>query len=98
MAFMEPEIYRGEYYAVDTSIGNEIVPADVVGTVNSVADLAEYVEGEISDSVPPPVKTGWLFRLSAPGYLDCTDWSVADSEEEARAELEEMYGPFDSDD
>ena len=41
-------------------------------------------------------KEGWGARLSAPGYMDCTEWAVYDTEEEARAELEEMY-PDDDD-
>lgn len=34
---------------------------------------------------------GWGGRLSAPGYMDCTEWTVYDSEEEARHELADMY-------
>jgi hypothetical protein len=30
---------------------------------------------------------GWGARLSAPGYLDCTPWSVFDTREEAEAAL-----------
>ena len=37
-------------------------------------------------------KTGWLARMSAPGYMDCTNWTVHDSEEAAKEYLEEMYG------
>jgi hypothetical protein len=43
-------------------------------------------------------RTGWGARMSAPGYLDCTDWSVFDSEDEARAFLAEFYGDEDGDD
>ncbi len=36
---------------------------------------------------------GWFARLSAPGYMDCTDWSGPfPSEAAALAHLEEMYG------
>jgi hypothetical protein len=31
-------------------------------------------------------------RLSAPGYMDCTEWSLYDSEEEAREGLADVYG------
>ena len=34
---------------------------------------------------------GYGARLSAPGYLDCTEWTVFDTEDEAREHLEEMY-------
>jgi hypothetical protein len=34
---------------------------------------------------------GYGARLSAPGYLDCTEWSVFDTEREAREYLDEYY-------
>ena len=33
------------------------------------------------------VKTGYIHRLSASGYMDCTEYSASDSEEEALQEL-----------
>jgi len=35
---------------------------------------------------------GWGARLSAPGYMDCTEWVVFDSEQEARDYLKETFG------
>ena len=29
--------------------------------------------------------------MSAPGYMDCTEWAVFDTEDEALAYLEDMY-------
>lgn len=38
-------------------------------------------------------RAGWYSRLSAPGYLDCTDWSGPyKSQDEAFTALYEMYG------
>lgn len=38
----------------------------------------------------------WFARLSAPGYMDCTDWmGPFSSEEEALTELFDFYGSFD---
>jgi hypothetical protein len=34
---------------------------------------------------------GYGARLSAPGYLDCTEWTVFDTREEAEAYLDENY-------
>jgi hypothetical protein len=34
---------------------------------------------------------GYGARLSAPGYLDCTEWTVFDTSEEPEKYLEEMY-------
>lgn len=40
-----------------------------------------------------PIETGWYGRLSAPGYLDCTDWSGPhDDEDSALLDLYAMYG------
>lgn len=36
------------------------------------------------------VNTGYVYRLSASGYMDCTDFSVAESEEEALKNLLDM--------
>lgn len=35
--------------------------------------------------------------MSAPGYLDCTEWCVFDSVKEAREYLKEYYGDDESD-
>ena len=41
----------------------------------------------------PTAKAGWYSRLSAPGYLDCTDWQGPYScEDEALEALYETYG------
>ena len=41
---------------------------------------------------------GYGARLSAPGYLDATEWGVYDSRAAAWAALEEMYGNDEPDD
>lgn len=60
-----------------------------------VAALRDFVTGRKVQSVE--LREGWGARLSAPGYMDCTDWSVFDSEEEAEAYLEETFGEEDDD-
>lgn len=46
MPFMQPQVYRGEYFEVNTSAGTEIVPTDVIGrTMNAHVDaLLNYLE------------------------------------------------------
>lgn len=100
MAFMKPEVYEGQYYEVSANHGEtHIVPFDVVGNMNQYAALADYVEGEIDN---PDDNTelcrGWLCRLSAPGYLDCTEWSAFETEQEARDYLADMYGDDEDED
>lgn len=95
MSFMKPQIYRGGYFAVETSDGTEIVPADVIGRTMGTAGEAfeNYVSGHILDTDEcVEHKEGWLARMSAPGYMDCTDWTVHVSETAATLYLDEAYG------
>lgn len=76
MAFMVPEYLYGRWAECEDNWGEtNIVPADMV---EEATDVVRY-------------RYGWGCRLSAPGYLDCTDWTVFDTEEEARDHIEEMY-------
>lgn len=86
--FMEPEWYEGDYYEVQADHGSTyIVPTDVCAA-KVHGDLQDYVEAKIDEPEKPvEVQHGWLYRFSAPGYMDCTDWSVAESEEAAKAAL-----------
>lgn len=56
--------------------------------------VADYVENTKIYSIE--LKRGYGARLSAPGYMDCTHWSVFDTEEEAEEHLAEMYGDDDA--
>jgi len=49
------------------------------------------IEYYFADQYPMEIVTGFGARLSAPGYLDCTDWAVFDTEEEAKQYLMETY-------
>lgn len=98
MSFMQPVIEHGEYFEIETTCGTEIVPADValpfIRPVNMQTTLLlPYLEGTPNDpdEILEP-KTGWLARMSAPGYLDCTSWTAHETELEAEEYLEEMYG------
>ena len=93
MAFMTRDIYSGRYYAVSVEHGSTAyLPADVC----SPEDVAEYVEGrvDLDEDGEPIVETliGVLGRLSAPGYMDCTDWTTYGSVDEAAQELAEEHG------
>ncbi len=58
-------------------------------------DYLQYTEGTRLEGIS--VREGYGARLSAPGYLDCTDWSVFDTAEEAEKYLAENY-PDDEED
>ena len=88
MAFMEPQITSKEpWYRVETTAGTWWVPADLVGSVRSASDLRDYVEGEPQEW--SPVK-GYGVRLSAPGYMDATEWEVYTNKREAEARYREL--------
>ena len=89
MAFMQRQVTeKQKWYQVETSQGTEFIPSDVVGRNPAIEDLTDYCEG-----IPVSFEaiTGYGARLSAPGYTDCTEWSVHDTEQEAEEYLEEMY-------
>jgi len=95
MSFMQKQVLKSLYFAVETDCGTEVVPHYVIGrTCGTAAEaFADYVEGEILD--PEEVvecREGWICRLSAPGYMDCTDWSAFDTEDECHEYLDEFYG------
>lgn len=90
MAFMEQQIEHGEWYEVETNHGTEWLPVDVIGDISDESELSDYVEGTEIHSYTR--REGYGARLSAPGYMDCTDWCVFDTEQEAQEYLDETYG------
>lgn len=89
MSFMTPQYYETDYYSVDTNIGTEIVPCDVC---NDGTKLSDYVEGNVIYLTGTKRKHGWVGRLSASGYMDCTEWIAASSMEGIKTLLTELYG------
>lgn len=88
MSFMERQIVFGDWYECETNNGTCYVPSDLCeGTPEGVLMYCEA--REVYEVMP---RKGFGARLSAPGYMDRTEWSVFDTEEEAEAYLEEMYG------
>ena len=100
MSFMQPEICQSSFYSVETNYGTEIIPVSSCGiladtddewTDEQLADhFGDYIEGNTVYSAE--LKSGWLYRLSAPGYMDCTDTGSADTEAEAISDLLDTYG------
>jgi hypothetical protein len=100
---MTPEITdKHTWYEVYGPDGTEWIPSDLIGELkdNSVfaflygshdipPELADYTRNtkfyEISE-----VK-GYGARLSASGYMDCTDWTVHSSVADAKEYLVETY-------
>lgn len=107
MSFMQKQITNKQAWVkVETSIGTEFIDAVSLGLhlrdsqtqthtltdkerESAISDLSDYCEGTIQEW---ETVRGYGARLSAPGYLDCTEWTVFDTPEKAEAYLDEMYG------
>jgi hypothetical protein len=104
MTHMQQQITgKQNWLEVETSDGTEFLPAGDLGLF--VRDSETQVQPLTDDEREKYKKAIWQYtagephewkniqgygaRLSAPGYLDCTDWSVYDTEEEAKASLAE---------
>lgn len=103
MSFMQRQITRKQrWLQVETTHGTEFLNVHDTGldlpnsefladgvTEENSADVQQYCEGTVQswENIE-----GYGARLSAPGYLDCTDWCVFDTPEKAEEYLEEMYG------
>ncbi len=57
-----------------------------------VLDLEDYVEADRTEIYELTLVEGWGGRMSAPGYTDCTEWTVLPEREDVEAVLEDMYG------
>lgn len=94
MSFMHPQVYEDDYFEIDTTAGTEIVPGDVIGRTcaTHVEAFLNYLEGSPLDPDEEiPVKHGWLARMSAPGFLDCTTWTTHETQFDALAHLVDYY-------
>lgn len=98
MAFMVPQFESGEWVEVETTEGVTFIPPGLVtlpdeadfdndgdfdqeGYNDAAAEIVrDYIGGEF---ISVSTRQGVGARLSAPGYLDSTDWSVYDSYAEA---------------
>jgi|SRR5882672_1697890 len=108
MGFMEKKITKKQrWLCVETTQGTEFVNVFDSGldlpnseflaggvTEENSADLQQFCEGHVQSWTNIE---GYGARLSAPGYLDCTEWTVFDTAEQAEKYLEETYGDDEED-
>lgn len=109
MSFMEVEITEKQnWYEVDGPAGTEYIPFDLARVCNLKAwnksgnpevpnELHAYCENTRAWEIK--VISGYGVRLSAPGYMDCTEWAVFETLEEAEehaSELDEENGELSS--
>ena len=84
MTFMVNAVEYDTFHIGETIEGTAILHPDVFEIEKEHYQL---LQGEQWHKQP-----GWYGRLSAPGYLDCTDWSGPyQSEQEADDALNGMY-------
>ncbi len=95
MGFMEPQITkRVKWYEIETDNGSTYyVEADCA---MKVEELADYAPEGCGKPVQATLIVGHGARLSAPGYMDCTDWTVFETAKGAASFLLETY--YDSPD
>ena len=103
--FMTPDVYQTDIYIVSHDHGSStVVLLDAIvrkakrnETLKLTPDVfADYVDGVIDTdddghAIVELVRDRWIGRLSAPGYLDCTEWYDADTEAEVVDYLIETY-------
>lgn len=89
--FMGPQITRRmQWVEVDGPEGIDCYPGDTFSIDGLMADQYPELSPECFT-----IRTGYGARMSAPGYLDCTDWVVFDTVAEAKAYLVEYYDDED---
>jgi len=107
MGFMQPQFRYDTWLKVegDTTsyIPADLVPEALHDGILITDDNPEFpelvtqivpflAEGEGADSIYAVEKIeGWGARMSAPGYMDCTEWSVFPTKEEAEQYIQEYY-------
>ena len=94
MAFMNYEITnKQDWWQVEDN-GTNFYPCAYFRR-EEVFKMHDLDSGATDDLEKVTRIKGYGARLSAPGYLDCTEWGVYDTKAEAKAALDEMYGDDD---
>jgi hypothetical protein len=82
-----------------TGSPSEAIPGRAATAWQRVLDAVKDYVGEslypcktTDDLDSVELRHAWGARYSAPGYLDCTDWCLGETEEEAVQECKDLYG------
>ena len=88
--FMQPHIVYDRWIVIETTYGTTVIPQSVIGkqTCFSRKELQPYCDGDVISS---ELVDGYGARLSAPGYLDCTDWTVFPTLQDAEQYLKDTF-------
>jgi len=92
---MQPQIIYTRWIEIDGTNGITFVPFDVVYSnpnlrtmQPSVSDVQPFYDGKVWET---SIVDGYGARLSMPGYLDCTEWTVFATKEAAEQFLVDAY-------
>lgn len=93
MAFLKPEYTREAFHVGENRFGERIaIPAFVWGTLEKFVEECGIHARDGVHSDAEIVEKKWWVRLSASGYMDCTEWDGPyDTEIEARKAIVETY-------
>lgn len=83
--FMQPYVYQGDMVMLENKQGEGFL----IEKEYQFDNMEEYpIIAEVFTDV-------FYGRLSASGYMDCTDWTIGKSVEDVLNQLEESYGNDD---
>lgn len=83
---------KQKWWKVETVDGDHFLQQSVVGMDTSSEALLEYLPTSDIDSIIDCTEIeGYGIRVSAPGYLDTSEWSVHDTEKEAKIDLAYIF-------
>lgn len=92
--FMEPQITeKCAWYEIETTHGTWFAQVEDVGDipVTELERFKPFTEG--GKVIEVKLRENMVgYRLSAPGYLDRTEWCIASSRTAAKRELMAQYG------
>lgn len=94
MSFMKEQVVYDRWIEIDSTEGTFFIPQSLIGKQAdiSTSDLGEHCPCSHKSVQSCRIVDGYGARLSAPGYLDCTEWCVFDTEEQAQKYLIDTYG------
>lgn len=99
MPFMEPQITeKQDWFAIETTDGTTFVPVKDVGPISpmELEKFQPFVDsGKVIEVTIRRNMVG--YRLSAPGYMDRTDWGLEMSKKKAKQALLDEYGNDEDD-
>lgn len=86
-------------FVIEVSEGDDIDDENTGMELRILSELSQYAGGDVSPherAAKATVRRNvWLCRMSAPGYMDCTDWEIHESAQSAAESLIENHSTED---